>query len=224
MPRTRHTAEEKFAILEELRHSGIGMSTFSKQCGVNRTTLKSWQDLYARDGLEGLQRPPRSKRYTALLKHAAVLAYQAGEGSLADLTIRFGLRSSKQLRDWISRYNGEKPLTASPSRKQVPTMSRKTTFEERIEVVEYVTKDKHSYAEAAEHFQISYQQARSWVLKAKDGGYEALTDNRGHRKTEVNLSETDKLKLEVRQLKAELRDKELIEAFAKKLLELQHKG
>lgn len=224
MPRIRRMAEEKLAILEELKHSGIGVSSFSKQCGVDRNTLKSWQDRYARAGLEGLQETPGNKHYPALLKHTAVLAYQAGEGSLAELTIRFGLRSTKQLRDWISRYNGDKPLTASPSRKQVPTMSRKTTFEERIKVVEYVTKDKHSYAEAAEHFQVSYQQARSWVLKAKDGGYEALTDNRGHRKAEVNLSETDKLKLEVRQLKAELRDKELIEAFAKKLLELQHKG
>ncbi|WP_420843325.1 helix-turn-helix domain-containing protein, partial [Lacticaseibacillus camelliae] len=30
-----------------------------------------------------------------------------------------------------------------------------------------MTKYKHSYSEAAEHFQVSYQQARSWVLKAK---------------------------------------------------------
>lgn len=72
-------------------------------------------------------------------------------------------------------------------------MSRKTTFEERIEVVEYVTKNKHSYAEAAEHFQVSYQQARSWVLKAKDGGYEALIDNRGHHKAQADLTENERL-------------------------------
>ncbi|MFH0493564.1 helix-turn-helix domain-containing protein, partial [Lactiplantibacillus plantarum] len=61
-------------------------------------------------------------------------------------------------------------------------MSRKTTFDERIEIVEYVTKGKHSYTETAEHFQVSYQQARSWVLKARNGGYEELVDNRGHHK------------------------------------------
>ena len=53
-------------------------------------------------------------------------------------------------------YNEDKTLMVSPSRKQVPTMYKKTTSEERIEVVEYVTKYKHSYAEVAEHFQISY--------------------------------------------------------------------
>lgn len=103
-------------------------------------------------------------------------------------------------------------------------MSRKTTFEERIKVVEYVIQDRHSYAEAAEYFQVSYQQARSWVLKAKNGSYEALVDNRGHHKHESELTENDRLRLEVRRLKAELADKELIEAFAKKLQELQRRG
>ncbi|WP_239061461.1 helix-turn-helix domain-containing protein [Lacticaseibacillus sp. 53-4] len=103
-------------------------------------------------------------------------------------------------------------------------MSRKTTLEERIDVVEYVTKHKHSYTEAAARFQVSYQQALSWVIKAKNGGYEALVDNRGHHKQEAELTELDKAKLEIRRLKAELADKELVEAFAKKLLELQRRG
>ncbi|WP_260365971.1 helix-turn-helix domain-containing protein, partial [Pediococcus ethanolidurans] len=122
------------------------------------------------------------------------------------------------------RYNRDKTVTVSPSRKQVPTMSRKTTFEERIEIVEYVTKDKHSYSEAAEHFQVSYQQARMWVRKAEANGYPALMDNRGHRKQRDELTENEQLKLEIRQLKVQLKEKEIIEKFAKKLQELQHKG
>ena len=153
-----------------------------------------------------------------------IQAFLNGEGSALDLAIKYGLRGATQVKDWVSKYNGDKPLTASPSRKQVPTMSRKTTFDERIEIVEYVTKGKHSYTETAEHFQVSYQQARSWVLKARNGGYEALVDNRGHHKDVSDMTEVDKLKLEVRQLKAELADKELVESFAKKLLELQRKG
>lgn len=103
-------------------------------------------------------------------------------------------------------------------------MRRKTTLEERIKVVEYVTKHKHSYTEAAEHFQVSYQQARSWVIKAKNGGYEALVDNRGHHKEQSELTDLDKANLRIRQLEAELKDKELVEKFAKKLLELQRRG
>lgn len=49
-------------------------------------------------------------------------------------------------------------------------------------------------------------------------------DNRGHHKEQAELTELDKANLEIRQLKAQLADKELVEAFAKKLLELQRRG
>lgn len=103
-------------------------------------------------------------------------------------------------------------------------MSRKTTLEERIEVVEYVTTQKHSYSEAAERYQVSYQQARSWVLKAKDGGYEALSDNRGHHKPQRELTELDKANLRIRQLEDQVADMKLLEEFVKKYQEIQHKG
>ncbi|GAB5058185.1 hypothetical protein PESHB14_00300 [Pediococcus ethanolidurans] len=103
-------------------------------------------------------------------------------------------------------------------------MSRKTTFEERIEIVEYVTKDKHSYSEAAEHFQVSYQQARMWVRKAEANGYPALMDNRGHRKQRDELTENEQLKLEIRQLKVQLKEKEIIEKFAKNCRNFSTRG
>ncbi|MDN5575861.1 MAG: helix-turn-helix domain-containing protein [Pediococcus sp.] len=103
-------------------------------------------------------------------------------------------------------------------------MGRKTTVEERIAVVEYVTKDKHSYSEAATHFQVSYQQTRSWVLKAHERGYESLVDNRGHHKKQAELTDLDKANLRIRELESQLKDKELYEAFIKKFQELRHKG
>jgi transposase len=224
MPRSKYTALEKLDLLEQFKHSGLSASKFSKLHNLERRRLKRWQERYDRDGLEGLNEATKNKKYPVALKQAAVLAYLAGEGTLGELSLRFGLRSETQLQNWVIKYNEDKPLTVSPSRKQVPTMSRKTTFEERIKVVEYVIQDRHSYAEAAEYFQVSYQQARSWVLKAKNGSYEALVDNRGHHKHESELTENDRLRLEVRRLKAELADKELIEAFAKKLQELQRRG
>ncbi|MBS0937994.1 transposase, partial [Lactiplantibacillus plantarum] len=101
----------------------------------------------------------RAKGYNPELKQQAVIAYLNKEGSLIDIQNRFGLRSTKQLRDWVKKfqYNGtNNSLTATPSRKQVGIMSRKTTFEERIEIVEYVTVSEHSYFQAAEHFNVSY--------------------------------------------------------------------
>lgn len=224
MSRTKYSALEKLHLLEEFRNSGQSVKAFSRPRGLGNQTLQNWQSRYERDGIEGLKEARENNHYSKELKLCAVLAYLNGEGSLSEVTMRFGLRSHKQLQDWVNLYNGDKTLTASPFRKQVPIMSRKTTREERIEVVEYVTEGKHSYTEAATHFAVSYQQARSWVLKAREGGYEALTDNRGKHKDQKELTELDKANLRIRQLESELKDKKLIEAFAKKLLELQHKG
>jgi transposase-like protein len=154
-----------------------------------KDSLKRWSLRYKRDGLEGLEEARQTIHYSKELKETVVFAYLNGEGTLERTWQTIWITSTllKQ-KTWVDKYNGDKPLTASPSRKQVPTMPKKTTFEERIEVVEYVVKHKHSYTEAAEHFQVSYQQARSWVLKAKNGGYEALVDNRGHHKDEVRTN------------------------------------
>ncbi|CUS26346.1 hypothetical protein FC70_GL001542 [Paucilactobacillus oligofermentans DSM 15707 = LMG 22743] len=103
-------------------------------------------------------------------------------------------------------------------------MRRKKTLEERIKIVEYVTVSKHKYSEAAEHFEVTYQQVLLWVLKAKENGYEALVDNRGHRKPEKELSELDKDNLKIKQLETELEEKNAMEAFIKKFQELQRKG
>ena len=50
-------------------------------------------------------------------------------------------------------------------------MSRKTTFEERIEIVDGITKGK-TYARLST-MKVSYQQVRSWVIKAQTGDMKA---------------------------------------------------
>lgn len=106
MPRSRYTAEEKLAFLEEFAQARIGAKTFEHLHGWAHSTLSRWQMRYERDGLPGLGEARRNKHYSASLKLAAVLAYQDGEGTLSELANQFGLRSTKQLGDWISKYNG----------------------------------------------------------------------------------------------------------------------
>ncbi|MFC6203040.1 transposase [Lactiplantibacillus nangangensis] len=226
MPRTRFTAMEKLDILTGLSQTNLNRSKYLEQYGIYDTTIRSWRELYKRDGLDGLKERHIWTRYSAETKQQAVEAYLNGKGSLVEISNHFGLRSDKQLRDWIKKfqYNGtNKSLTDPPSRRQVRIMSRKTTFEERIKIVEYVTAGKHSYSQASEHFNVSYQQVRAWVLKSKDGGYTALKDGRGRTKPVEEMTEVERLKLENRQLKAQLKEQEVMELFAKKFRELQNK-
>ena len=54
------------------------------------------------------------------------------------------------------------------------TKGRKTTFDERVEIVEYCIAHDHNYVETSEKYGISYQQARSYTIKYENGGVEAL--------------------------------------------------
>jgi len=224
MPRSRFKAIEKLELITEYEASGQSSKAFGKIHGLGEKTISRWIARYTRDGLLGLEEAKKNKHYSKAFKFKVVQAFLNGEGSFEELAITYGLRSHTQIQVWVSMYNRDKTVTASPSRKQVPKMVRKTTLEERIQVVEYVTNQKHSYSAAAERYQVTYQQARSWVLKAKDGGYEALKDKRGHHKPQKELTDLDKANLRIRQLENQVADMKLLEDFVKKYQELQHKG
>lgn len=224
MPRSRHTPIEKLALISDFERSGLSAKAFGKQHELGEKTIKQWLLRYQRDGISGLTEASKNQHYSQQFKINFVQAYLNGDGTFEELSYKNGLRSRTQLQDWIIQYNRDQTVTASPSRKQVPTMSRKTTFKERIEIVEWITKEDHSYSEAAEHFNVSYQQARLWALKAKEKGYEALVDKRGHHKSEAELTDIDKANLRIRQLESQIKDQKLLGEFVKKYQELQHRG
>ena len=97
------------------------------------------------------------------------------------------------------------------------TKGRKTTFEERVEIVQYCIKHSHNYSETAKKFHISYQQARSYTIRYEENGVDGLQDKRGKRKSPEEMTEVEKLRAEVRLLRAEKRRAEIEISFLKKL-------
>ncbi len=98
---------------------------------------------------------------------------------------------------------------------------RNTTYEERLETVQYCIARGNNYQETAERYQVSYHQVYSWVRKYNDGGEKALVDRRGKAKEETELTEVDRFKIEVRKLQKENYRLELENEFLKKLKELE---
>ena len=103
------------------------------------------------------------------------------------------------------------------------TKGRKTTFEERVEIVEYCIAHDHNYAETAVKFSVSYQQARSYTIKYETGGVDALQDRRGRSKPLEEMSELEKLRAENRILRAEKEQAEMEASFLKKLDEIERR-
>ena len=97
------------------------------------------------------------------------------------------------------------------------TKGRKTTFDERVEIVQYCIAHDHNYAETAEKYEVSYQQARSYTVKYEEGGVEALRDKRVRAKPQEEMSELERLRAENKILRAEKERAEMEASFLKKL-------
>ena len=105
----------------------------------------------------------------------------------------------------------------------IMTKGRKTSFDERIEIVQYCIAHDHNYAETAERYSISYQQARNYAIKYESGGVEALRDRRGRTKPLDEMSELERLRAENKVLRAEKERAEMEVSFLKKLDEIERR-
>ena len=103
------------------------------------------------------------------------------------------------------------------------TKGRKTTFDDRVEIVQYCIAHDHNYAETAAKFSVSYQQARNYTVKYEAGGVDALQDRRGRSKQVEEMSELEKLRAENRILRAEKKRAEMEASFLKKLDEIERR-
>lgn len=165
-----------------------------------------------------------NKKYSKELKQQAVLDYLACRGSQDDICKKYGIRSKAKLQTWIKKYNGhEESKSSGTGGSFIMTKGRKTTFDERVEIVQYCIAHDHNYAETAEKYQVSYQQARSYTVKYESGGVEALRDNRGKRKNPDEMNELEKLRAEVKILRAEKERAEMEASFLKKLEEIERR-
>ncbi len=85
-------------------------------------------------------------------------AFLAGKDSQYGICKSYGIKSTTQLQMWILKYNSHEKLKISGTGgATIMTIGRKTTFDERVEIVHYCIAHEHNYSETAEKYQISYQ-------------------------------------------------------------------
>jgi transposase-like protein len=172
------------------------------------------------------RRSHKNKKYSAELKIEAVQAYIRGEGSLRDICKKYNIFSPERLRQWILWYNGHREFKERSSAKGeiYMTKGRKTTQEERAEIVAFCIEHNKDYGLTVETYNVSYQQIYAWVRKYEEGGVDKLKDNRGRTKPAEEMTEVEKLKAEMKILEAKNRQLEIENAFIKKLQELKGGG
>ena len=104
------------------------------------------------------------------------------------------------------------------------TKGRKTSQQERAEIVAFCIEHNKDYGLSVETYGVSYQQIYAWVRKYEESGLDGLKDNRGRTKPVDEMSEIEKLKAEMKILEAKNRQLEIENEFIKKLQELMGGG
>jgi transposase len=218
------SGSEKIATIEKYLRGEDSLNHLAALLDVSFSSIKQWLQTYRSLGSNGLLSTPHNTAYSAELKQAAVKDYLACEISHMDICRRYGIKSTRQLRNWILKYNGHEKLTTSGTGgTPIMTKGRATTYDERIEIVKFCIEQQYNYAQAAQKFQVSYQQVYSWTNKYLTSGVDALGDKRGKRKSEDKMSEVEKLRAQNKLLQAENRRKQMEIDLLKKLDEIQRR-
>ena len=222
MPRSKHSPEFRARISQEYI-DGIGSVHFlADKYGIGYSTLRGWINEYRIHGISAFCHK-KNRTYSKELKIKCVEAVINGEGSVNDIIAKYGISSRSILRQWIKVYNANRELKDYDPKQEVymAEARRKTTFEERREIVDYCISHNRDYKNTAAKYDVSYSQVYSWVRKYDANGEAGLTDKRGRHKADDEVDELERLRRENLRLKRQLEEKDMVAELLKKVKEFE---
>ena len=222
--RKRISPYEKVNAVKEYLEGNHSWQSIADKYQVSASSFRKWLYKYQASGEASFLKVSHNSSYSEEFKLSVIMDYLNGKGSYSELTVKYKIPSSEMIRRWVLRYNGHSECKTSLSGgKNRMAKGRRTTFDERVEIVQYCIARSYNYAETAEKYQVSYQQARSYTVKYESGGVDALKDRRGKHKAPEEMNELEKLRAEVKILKAEKEHAEMEASFLKKLEEIERR-
>ncbi|MBR4474434.1 MAG: helix-turn-helix domain-containing protein [Oscillospiraceae bacterium] len=219
------SAEEKYNIVKRFINGELSQRHAAELAGVHLSTFQEWIRYYEMEGIDGLTKQ-KNKSYSTEIRNQAVMDYLSGLGSLAAICKKYKIRAKVQLLRWIQEYNAHGAICAKTKRGggSYMTQGRKTTKEERVEMVKACLGSGRNYGETALKYGVSYSQIRSWTLRFEELGEAGLEDRRGKRKKDQEpRSELEAAKIEIEKLKHQLYLTEMERDLLKKLDEIERR-
>ncbi|MBR5164178.1 MAG: transposase [Ruminococcus sp.] len=221
--RNKITDEERMSAVQEYINGEGSYCSIARKYGIAYERFRQLVIRAQAEGIESIKISQTNKKYPAEIKIAAVKEYLEGKGSQVEICKKYRITNNSILIQWIKCYNSGKDFKERSRSERGITMNkgRKTTQEERVEIVAFCIEHGKDYGLAMEKYGVSYQQIYSWVRKYEAKGVEGLTDRRGKAKPEDALTEADRLRMENKILQAKIKDQEMEIKLLKKLKELE---
>ena len=221
--------EDKIKACEDYLSGTASAREIAERLNLRPTSereVQRWAVRYREYGPESLLPKLKNSSYTREFKINAVEDYLSGNGSIDDIRNKYQIPSHSTLRKWIAKYNDLKELEDYLPRPEVykkMAYRKKTTQEEREEIVKYCIEHNKDYKGTAAHYDVSYSQVYGWVQKYLEKGTDGLSDKRGKRKDESELTEVEKLRRQNKILEARVRELEMESVLLKKVEEIERR-
>ena len=224
MSKSKHTAECKIEIVKKYLSGEGSYARLAAAYGMGEKTLRDWVHRYREQGESGFRCRIGNNHYSKAFKTKCVKEVLCGNGSVDDIVAKNYISDRSVLRRWIACYNANMELKDYNEPKREVYMAearRKTTLEERKEIVEYCISHNNDYKGTAVRYEVSYSQVYSWVKKYREDGEEGLEDKRGHHKRDDEVDELERLRRENKRLKKQLEERDMLCELLKKVRELE---
>ena len=204
-------------VMEYIKGKGP-LFQLAQEYGCDKESLRIWVEKYKIYGDSPFNETHKNNSYSSEFKQMIINEYLEGSISSSQLALKYNIPSNTQVISWVKKYNNHKELKSYKlSGGMIMRKGRKTTYDERIEIVEYCLKNGLDYIDTANEYEVSYQQVYSWISKYNDKGIIALKDNRGRGKSLEDMDEVEKLRAENKLLKAKSERFEIEEELKKKV-------
>ncbi len=223
MAKSPHTPEFRAKVSQEYLN-GLGSTTYlATKYNIGEKTVRQWIDKYRIHGIAAFATTTGNTSYSSEFKIMCVEAVLSGEGTIDDIVAKHNISSRSVLQTWIKLYNANRELEDYFPNTEVymADARRKTTIEERKEIVEYCITHNRDYKGTASIYNISYNQIYTWVKKYDAYGEEGLIDKRGRHKTDDEVDELERLRRENVRLKRQLQEKDMLTELLKKVQEFE---
>ena len=216
----RFTPQEKEQACIDYIEGNRSRSEICSELHISTRTIQDWAAIYKKYGVAGFAKKTKNRSYSKQFKIEIIEKYIRGEASSIELGNQYDI-SSSLLRRWIQMYNANIELKDYNPKQGVymAKARRKTTIDERKEIVNYCIEHNRNYKETASLYDVSYSQVYSWVKKYDSDGEEGLVDKRGHHKLDDEVDELERLRRENVRLKRQLEEKDMAVELLKKVKE-----
>ncbi|MCR5666096.1 MAG: helix-turn-helix domain-containing protein [Eubacterium sp.] len=222
MSKSKWSAEFRAMVSQEYLDGKGSYGFLANKYHIGLETIRRWVVAYKVHGIDAFVSEVGNKSYTHEFKIMCVEEVIAGYGSSVDIGAKYKVNTTV-LESWIKLYNANRELRDYIPKREIymADARRKTTIEERKDIVEYCLSHGRDYKGTASIFDVSYSQVYSWVKKYDTNGEEALIDKRGRHKADDEVDELERLRRENKKLKRQLEENDMLVQLLKKVKEFE---